>query len=75
MAGTPDDWSDWYAAGGRELTELAGDNPRVRTARLHARLLEMATRLTEDAVEAWIAVGENFSVRERRALPGHAGNA
>jgi len=75
MAGTPDDWSDWYQAGGRQLTDLAADNARVRAARLQARALELAARLPEEAAEAWLALGETIGGREARVLPGHAGSA
>lgn len=75
MAGTPDDWSDWYQAGGRALTDLAADTPRVRAARLHARVLEIASRMPEDAVEAWIAMGERLGQGATRQLGGHAGRA
>jgi hypothetical protein len=75
MAGTPDDWSDWYAAGGRPLTDLAADTPRVRAARLQLRALELAARLPEEAAEAWLALGETIGGRELRAVPGHAGRA
>lgn len=75
MAGTPDDWTDWYEAGGRPLTDLAAETPRVRTARLHARLLEVASRMPEDAVEAWITLGERLGHGAERQLGGHAGRA
>jgi hypothetical protein len=76
MAGTPNDWSDWYAAGGRRLTDLAADTPRVRAARLHARALELAARLPNEAVEAWLAMGETLADRvTERQTAGFAGHA
>lgn len=77
MAGTPDDWSDWYSAGGRALTDLAAENPRVRTARLYARAMELATRLPEDSLEAWLALGERMGGAAAAARParGQAGRA
>jgi hypothetical protein len=80
MAGTPDDWSDWYAAGGRRLTDLGSETPRIRMARLQARALEVASRLNEDALEAWLALADGFDARppapRRRAeVGGHAGIA
>jgi hypothetical protein len=78
MAGTPDDWSDWYAAGGRRLTDLGSETPRIRMARLQARALEVASRLNEDALEAWLAMAEGFhpgTPRRRAEVGGHAGIA
>jgi hypothetical protein len=79
MAGTPDDWTDWYASGGRRLTDLAAETPRIRAARLQARALEVASRLSEEALEAWLAVGEGFGQRPtprgRVEVGGHAGIA
>lgn len=75
MAGTPDDWTDWYAAGGRRLTDLGAETPRIRAARLQARALEITSRLPEDVVEAWLALGETMGGREPRIARGHAGVA
>jgi hypothetical protein len=75
MAGTPDDWTDWYAAGGRALTELGPETPRVRAARLQMRALELASRLPEDVAEAWLAMGERMGGRDEHPLRGHAGRA
>jgi hypothetical protein len=79
MAGTPDDWTDWYAAGGRRLTDLGAETPRIRLARMQARALEVASRLSEEALEAWLAMGEGFdqraAPRRRAEVGGHAGLA
>lgn len=69
MAGTPDDWTDWHAAGGRGFADLAPDTPRARTARLHARVLALAARLPAEALADWLALGERMGAE---AEPGVA---
>ncbi|MCC7282222.1 MAG: hypothetical protein IT556_07540 [Acetobacteraceae bacterium] len=82
MAGTPDDWTDWYAAGGRALAELGPATARTRAARLQARAIELALRLPEETAEAWLALGETMGApsggqggQDGQSARGHAGRA
>jgi hypothetical protein len=75
MAGTPDDWTDWYDAGGRALTDLGPETPRIRAARLRARAVELAARLPEETAEAWLLVGESLAARDHLPMRGQAGTA
>lgn len=60
MAGTPEDWNDWYRAAGHRLADLAAEGPGIRTARLQARLLHLAARMPEEMLAAWLALGERL---------------